>query len=141
MSSSWFATPSALFAPLHLLDFDGDGAVPLPPTITHVVIEIGCNGHGLLWNNAIDAREFDGGPLPAGIASGVPIREQPHVLLVSFEPLLDKYASYLSLQKSQTSMPRKPTQGPDFKHDYKVLFCRATLREYTDRSGPCAANH
>lgn len=74
---------------LHLVD----GRVPMPPNITHIVVEIGCNGHKLLWDTPFP---YSGIP---GITAGRPLSEQQHVLLVSFEPLLDKYAFYLSIQK------------------------------------------
>ena len=48
---------------------------------------------GLLWD-----LPFPFSHIP-GVAAGVPLSVQRHVLLVSFEPLLDKYAFYLSLQK------------------------------------------
>ena len=86
---------------LHLVD----GRVPLPPNITHIVVEIGCNGHKLLWD-----LPFPFGHIP-GVSAGVPLSLQRHVLLVSFEPLLDKYAFYLSLQKSHGQTGHKRQRG------------------------------
>ncbi|KAL1499012.1 hypothetical protein AB1Y20_013529 [Prymnesium parvum] len=80
---------------IYAIDDISDGCVrtaPVPREITHIVLEIGCNGHNWLWNNILPV------PVP-GIAANVPIANQSHVLLISFEPLLDKYALYLSHQK------------------------------------------
>mmetsp|Transcript_38413 Transcript_38413/g.88039 ORF Transcript_38413/g.88039 Transcript_38413/m.88039 type:complete len:398 (+) Transcript_38413:62-1255(+) len=84
-------SPTAVYAPLQVLDLVA-GQIPVPREITHIVLEIGCNGHNWLWNNILPV------PVP-GIAANVPIANQSHVLLISFEPLLDKYALYLSHQK------------------------------------------
>mmetsp|Transcript_11845 Transcript_11845/g.29325 ORF Transcript_11845/g.29325 Transcript_11845/m.29325 type:complete len:81 (-) Transcript_11845:1155-1397(-) len=75
-------SPTAVYAPLQVLDLVA-GQIPVPREITHIVLEIGCNGHNWLWNNILPV------PVP-GIAANVPIANQSHVLLISFEPLLDK---------------------------------------------------
>ena len=83
-------------ASLDLLELDGAQHFPVPDGITHIVVEIGCNGHGLLWNTPF-------GKDIRGIRKGVGLSQEPHVLLVSFEPLLDKYATYLSIQNRGSS--------------------------------------
>ena len=84
-------SPSHLSASIDLLKFMND-SIPLPPSITHVVIESGTHGQGLLWDTPFAHN------VP-GIQRGVPISEQKHVLLVSFEPLLDRYTAYLSIRR------------------------------------------
>mmetsp|Transcript_19988 Transcript_19988/g.46107 ORF Transcript_19988/g.46107 Transcript_19988/m.46107 type:complete len:286 (-) Transcript_19988:526-1383(-) len=74
-----------------VLDFDAEGRIPLSSRIKHVVLEIGCNGHNLLWNQRLRL-PFD---VP-GLRQGWPLSNQSEVLLISFEPLWDKYALYLS---------------------------------------------
>jgi len=94
----WRATDSGLHAELQVLELR-HGAIPIPPTISHVVIEIGANAHHWLWDE----------PLPVavpGVPKGVPIKNLPHVLLLAFEPLLDKYARYLS-NNTQGERPQK----------------------------------
>ena len=90
-SMPWTSTQKAVHAQIQVLDLV-NGHIPIPPKITHVVLEVGCNGHDLQWDKPL--------PIPVpGIESGVPIVNQSHVLLISFEPLLDKYALYLSKMK------------------------------------------
>ena len=75
-----------------VFDFDQAGRIPVGPHIKHVVLEVGCNGHNLQWNR----------PLPVdvpGLRRGWPLSNQSSVLLISFEPLWDKYALYLSHQR------------------------------------------
>ena len=51
---------------------------------------VGANSRNWLWDEAVPV-SVD------GIWPGVPIRAQPHVLLLAFEPLLEQYAKYLSM--------------------------------------------
>ena len=81
-----------LAATLDLLELNKNGTLDLPSSLTHTVIEIGSNGHSLLWETPFSYR------VP-GIRSGVPLKNQSHVMLLSFEPLLDKYAWYLTILK------------------------------------------
>ena len=87
----WSTSPTSVHAELQVLDLV-NGRIPIPRSITAIVLEVGCNGHDLLWDKPL--------PIPVpGIEPGVPIANQSHVLLVSFEPLLDKWALYLSKMK------------------------------------------
>ena len=92
------ASVSTLRAELDLLQLV-DGKLPIPTGITHVVIEIGCSGFDRAWDSGINANSS------IGIAPDIPISQQEHVLLLSFEPLLDKYARYLSIMPSASSGP------------------------------------
>ena len=95
----WRQTDTGLHAELQVLELH-HGQIQIPKNITHIVIEIGANGHHWLWNE----------PLPVavpGVPLGKLIRDLPNVLLVSFEPLLDKYAGYVSHQ-SVGERPMKP---------------------------------
>ena len=95
----WHWTDTAVHAELEVLQLK-HGAIVIPPNISHVVVEIGANGHHWLWNE----------PLPVavpGVPLGSRIKDLPNVLLISFEPLLDKYARYLSFQ-SVGEVPATP---------------------------------
>ena len=89
----WSSSATAVRATLDVLELS-EGRVPVHPNLTQTVIEIGCNGHNLAWDTPFDVKGVD------GIQQGVPLSAQPHVLLMSFEPLLDKYAQYLSIQSA-----------------------------------------
>lgn len=95
-SHVWSSTGSALVAQLELTPLV-DGQIIIPDTITHIIIEVGCNGHHVQWNSPPPVR------IP-GIDPSNPISKQQHVLLVSFEPLLDKWAYYLS--QGKLSLPK-----------------------------------
>ena len=104
----WSSSATAVRATLDVLELS-EGRVPVPANLTHTVIEIGCNGHNLAWDTPFDVKGVD------GIQQGVPLSAQPHVLLMSFEPLLDKYAQYLSIQSaplhSQEMSDRRDNRG------------------------------
>ena len=48
----WESTRSAVHASLQVLDLV-DGRILIPRHITHIVLEIGCNGHNLLWDQPL----------------------------------------------------------------------------------------
>ena len=93
-SAGWESTDTAVRASVDVLELS-NGRISVPSNLSHTVIEIGCNGHNLAWDSAFDTKNVE------GLKVGVPLSDQPKVLLVSFEPLLDKYANYLAIQ----SMP------------------------------------
>ena len=106
IAEGWTSTATNLRASLDVLELS-DGQISVPPNLTHTVIEIGCNGHGLAWDSPFTVGGID------GISFGVPLSKQPNVLLVSFEPLLDKYANYLALEavpKHITQLNKKPSK-------------------------------
>ena len=94
MSQGWTSSATAVRATLDVLELS-NGRIPVPPNLTRTVIEIGCNGHNLAWDSPFGIRGVE------GIKQHLPIAKQTHVLLVSFEPLLDKYTQYLSIQSGQ----------------------------------------
>ena len=65
------AAAKNLAATLDLLELNGDGSLEVPSHTTHTVIEIGSNGHSLLWETPFAYR------VP-GIKPGVPIKNQSH---------------------------------------------------------------
>ena len=86
----WRATQDGVHAEVQVLELH-QGAIQIPDAITEIVVEIGANAHRWLWDE----------PLPVAlprIPLGKPLKNLSHVLLISFEPLLDKYAKYLSRQ-------------------------------------------
>ncbi|KAL1503105.1 hypothetical protein AB1Y20_011168 [Prymnesium parvum] len=102
---AWSSTSSALYSSLMILNLV-DGKLPIPPHITHVAIEIGCNGHDLQW-----LQPPPKGTNVSGLDPHTPIRLQKHVLLIAFEPLLDKWAGYLTTQRAtQWKIIEKPHQ-------------------------------
>ena len=88
--AAWNIARGALHASLEVLDMDDDGAIQIPQNITHIVIEVGANGRNWLWNEPVPAH------VP-GIKPNVPVSDQPGILLLAFEPLLEHYAKYLSM--------------------------------------------
>lgn len=66
---------TGLVAPLHLLNTNDDGTVPMPPDTSHLLIEIGCSDRHTI-DEVLDHR--------------------PKAFLIAFEPLLDKYAVLLA---------------------------------------------
>ena len=118
---AWTATDTALVGNVHLLDLV-NGSIPIPSNITNVVIEIGCNGHELQWNEPLDLQGLEA---PPGILPNVRIRDQPNVLLLSFEPLLDKYAIYLSMLKSQGSEPKYNEVGEKKYNEWRLYMEQA----------------
>ena len=123
---SWAASGTGLYATLQVLgDMDADGGISLPANITHVVIEVGANARDWLWNEAV--------PLPVpGIMPGVKIRDQGHVLLLAFEPLLDKYAKYLSILTHSDSL-WPPPPGWSVRERAIVLPFAITTQEEAAR--------
>eukprot|EP00316_Scyphosphaera_apsteinii_P001403 CAMPEP_0119306258 /NCGR_PEP_ID=MMETSP1333-20130426/7055_1 /TAXON_ID=418940 /ORGANISM="Scyphosphaera apsteinii, Strain RCC1455" /LENGTH=305 /DNA_ID=CAMNT_0007309515 /DNA_START=68 /DNA_END=982 /DNA_ORIENTATION=+ len=65
-----------LVVPMHIADLDAMGAVLMPANVRSVILEIGCSNR-----NTMDEEELD---------------FYPRSFLISFEPLLDKYALLLS---------------------------------------------
>lgn len=98
LPAGWAVAGAALHATLQVFgDMDEAGAFVLPPNITHVVIEVGANARNWLWDETVPAS------IP-GILPNTRVRDQPHVLLIAFEPLLDKYAAYLSMLTHSDSL-------------------------------------
>ena len=90
----WTSTATAVRATLDVMELS-NGRIPVPANLTGTMIEIGCNGHNLAWDTPFGVKGID------GIEQHLPISQQSHVFLISFEPLLDKYAQYLSIQSGQ----------------------------------------
>ena len=66
---------SALFAPLQIASLTSQGAIPMPPDVEHVLMEIGCSDRHTLDDV---------------------LGQRPRAFLIAFEPLLDKYAVLLA---------------------------------------------
>ena len=115
LSEGWTNTGTALPTLTFLLS---NGQISVPSNLTHTVIEIGCNGHGLAWDTPFTVSGVD------GIQFGVPLSKQPSVLLVSFEPLLDKYANYLALESVPKHIEQlhKPPSQLDQKRWQSALW-------------------
>ncbi|KAL3912666.1 MAG: hypothetical protein SGPRY_008259, partial [Prymnesium sp.] len=134
---AWRSTASALYSSMLTIHLE-EGRIPIPPSITHVAIEVstpvllaqallvsslliksylwsaasaqvGCNGHSWQWNAPPPQ-----GTNVSGLHPGVPIKHQKHVLLLAFEPILDKWASYYTVTNpsrylwTQIETPRRP---------------------------------
>lgn len=83
---TWGTSGDVIHAQLDLLELT-NGEIPIPSAITHVIIEIGVNNPSAsLWNDSLPME------IP-GVPRGAKIKDLSHVLLVSFEPLLDKWAA------------------------------------------------
>ena len=85
----WTSTATAVRATLDVMELS-NGRIPVPANLTGTMIEIGCNGHNLAWDTPFGVKGID------GIEQHLPISQQLHVFLISFEPLLDKYAVLLA---------------------------------------------
>lgn len=92
----WSTTNDVLRAQLDLLQLTS-GRIPVQSAITHVIIEIGVNHPAAsLWNASLQVE------VP-GVPRGAKIKDLSHVLLISFEPLLDKWAALLRSGNDMTA--------------------------------------
>lgn len=100
---AWAWSKSSIAVMLEVLSLT-DGAIEVPGGITHVVVEIGTSNHGRAWTEPFKYHIN-------GIQKGVPLANQSHVLLLAFEPLLDKWAQYLSLPGLDAPFERPTAPG------------------------------
>ena len=92
-----------LSATVDVLDLDDDGRFVLPAATRRIWIEVGCNSRDTLSRLLLAPENSD-------------------VLLVQFEPLLDKYAWLLSSSRGQGNIISDEPQRPGFASDMRVVI-------------------